>query len=80
LIDSAKYNAAEFVRLNVYGLKKFILNEEAFIKPSDLIYINKKSAPFADLKFALKINTKKKGNMDEIRSRIMLSNRVIKAI
>ena len=64
MIDSAKYNAADFVRLNVYGLKKFIINEEAFIKPSDLIYINKKSTPFADLKFALKINTMNKGNMN----------------
>ena len=32
--------------------------------PADLIYINQKSTPFADLKFALNINTMRKGTKD----------------
>ena len=83
LIDPAEIDAIKFIHINNYGIQKYILKENAE-KPesSNLLKIHKANEYFGDIKWMMnnEIITTKIKVINELKTKILSSSRVMKAI
>lgn len=81
-IDVADIDMKEYVRLNNYGIQKYILKENAedpVNQNSNLLRMHEEDKYFCDIKWALNTRIPIKP-MSEIKTKILSSSRVLKAI
>lgn len=82
MIDPADYDAKKYITINNYGIQKYILNESTELLASNLLHLNQKDTYFSDLKWAYntEIPFNRKKVISEMKTKILSSSRVIKAI
>ena len=83
LIDIAEIDAKRFIYINNYGIQKYILKENVELDRSNLLNLRSEEAYFSDIKWAMNIylplNNRKKV-ISEMKTKILASSRVLKAI
>lgn len=81
LIDIAEIDAREFIRINNYGIQKYILKENIDLKASNLFSLRPDHSYFSDLKWAFQTElTPTPRQAAQMKTKVLSSPRVLKAI
>lgn len=84
MIDIAQIDVKRYIQINNYGIQKYILKENAELPShnSNLLRLYSENDYFSDMKWAFysDIPFNKKKKISEMKTKILSSSRVIKAI
>ena len=82
LIDIAEIDARNYIRINNYGIQKYIVKENIELRASNLLNHHPDDGYFSDLRWAFKtdIPFNRKRIISEMKTKILSSTRVLKAI
>jgi hypothetical protein len=82
LIDIAEIDARNYIRINNYGIQKYIMKENIELRASNLLQHHPDDGYFSDLRWALQteIPFNRKRVISEMKTKILSSTRVLKAI
>jgi hypothetical protein len=82
LIDIAEIDARNYIRINNYGIQKYIMKENIELRHSNLLNLHPDDGYFSDIRWALStdIPFNRKRVISEMKTKILSSTRVLKAI
>lgn len=75
-------DARNYIRINSYGIQKYIMKENIELRASNLLQHHPDDGYFSDLRWALQteIPFNRKRVISEMKTKILSSSRVLKAI
>lgn len=82
LIDIADIDARNYIRINNYGIQKYIMKENIELRTANLLNLHPDDRYFSDLRWALTTDIPFNRNrlISEMKTKILSSARVLKAI